>query len=183
MTTNDAQLDVTLVAGPGRPPAGVGDLETMLTVALDGIIELTDAARGMIVLFGDNGERIRGKARTRDRQDLDLSELVPDPSVLEEVREHGMVSWQNNILAHPVVFGVRSAQGMKPLAMECVDERARPRTHGLVYLERRTGGPPFTRETMQLVEWLAQLISVAFTRRQEGTWRWRVLDATKRYSC
>ncbi len=182
MTTTDAQLDVTLVAGPSRPPSGEGDLEMMLTVALDGIIELSEAARGMIVLFGADGKRIRGKARCRSREDLELSEVEPDPSVLEEVRDHGMISWQSNTLAHPVVLGMRSAQDLKPLAMGCSNAE-KHRIGGLVYLVRGAEGPPFRRETMQHVEWLAQLISVAVTRRQEGIWRWRFLDATKRYSC
>ncbi|MEM7585740.1 MAG: GAF domain-containing protein [Acidobacteriota bacterium] len=182
MTKTDTQRDVTLVAGPGRPPAGEGDLETMLTVALDGIIELSGASRGMIVLFGADGERILGKARTCERGDLDLAELEADPKVVAEVREQGMISFQSNALAHPVVLGMRSAEGLQPLAMGCFRDQDRPRTCGLVYLDRGVEGPPFTRQTLQLIEWLAQLVSVAINRRQEGTWRWRFLDATKRYS-
>ncbi len=48
-------------------------------------------------------------------------------------------------------------------------------------LDREVGQEAFARETLKLVEWLAQLMSVAVTRRLEGTWRWRCLDATRRY--
>ena len=182
MIHTDDQIDVTLIAGPGRPPAGEGDLGSMLTVALDGLVELCDAERGMIVLFDSAGDMILGRARSRERQDIALSQLAIDRDVVEEVRERGVIFWESRVLAHPVVLGLRSAAGLQPLAMGCVGAGRRRETCGLVYLDRGSAGAAFERETLQVVEWLAQLISVAVTRKLEGRWRWRFLDATKRYS-
>ena len=174
--------DVTLIAGPSRPPAGEGDLGSMLTVALDGLIELCEAERGMIVLFSPDGEVLLGKARTRTREDLEPSRIARGLTIMDEVRKRGVISWQSNVLAHPVMLGLHSAHGLKPLAMGCVGVREGQKACGLVYLDRGKDGAPFRRETLQLVEWLAQLVSIAVTRKLEGPWRWRFLDATKRYS-
>lgn len=182
MTTTGTRLDVTLIAGPGRPPAGEGDLGSMLSVALDGLIELCDAETGMIVLFDSGGDVLLGRARDRQQRSLDLSQLVASRSIVEEVRQNGVISWKSHTLAHPVVLGLGSAQGRKPLAMGCVGIPEHLETRGLVYLSRGEEGEPFRRETLQMVEWLAQLISVAITRQLDGIWRWRFLDATKRYS-
>ena len=154
----------------------------MLTVALDGIIELCDAEKGMIVLFDNGGEVLLSKARTRLRRELDPAEVAAGLTIMEEVRERGVICWQSNALAHPVFLGLASAHGLKPLAMGGVGVPDGRETCGLVYLDRGKDGAMFPRETLQLVEWLAQLISVAVTHQFEGTWRWRFLDATKRFS-
>jgi len=196
VTHTDNQLDVTLIAGPGRPPAGEGDLGSMLTAALDGLIEICNAHRGMIVLCNAEGEMLLGRARGRGREDLELSELADRP-ILDQVREQGVICWESHALAHPVVLGLSSARGLQPLALgpialqaaelgplDAGDGRGLAGAHktcGLVYLDRGEQGAPFSRETLQLVEWLAQLVSVAVTRRL-GRWRWRFLDVTKHYT-
>ncbi|MEM7349746.1 MAG: hypothetical protein AAF657_03000 [Acidobacteriota bacterium] len=141
----------------------------------------------MIALFGAGGEMLLGKARSREQRDLDLAQLLASRDIVDEVWQRGVIRWESHSLAHPVVLGLGSASGLKPLAMGrievgCVGVREQLETCGLVYLDRGRDGEPFRRETLQMVEWLAQLISVAVTRKLEGTWRWRFLDATKRYS-
>ena len=64
-----AAHEVTLVTEAGRTPPGEGNFESMLTVALDGIIELSGAERGMILLFGPDAELLVEKARTHERRD------------------------------------------------------------------------------------------------------------------
>lgn len=179
---HDSGHDVTLVAGPGRPPAGEGDLESMLTVALDGIVELCEAARGMFVLFSGEGEVLLGKARTREREDLDPAELALGSPLVDEMRQRGVVCWTHDAVAHPVVRGFNSAGGIPPFSLGCLEVGEPRRICGLVYLDRGERGGEFRRGALQMVEWLAQLISVAVTRQLEGRWRWRFLDATRRYS-
>ncbi len=174
--------EVTLVAGAGKAQAGEGDLAAMLTAALDGIIELAGAARGMILLFNPEGELLIEKARRRGRQDLDPAELEVRETVIEEVRTHGVRLLGEYAQAHPLLPVRPSGPGPQHLLAACVPIHDQGRRCGLVFLDNGGTKAVFPDESLLLAEWLAQLIAIAASRNSERTWRWRSIDATS-WSC
>ncbi|MCP4660025.1 MAG: GAF domain-containing protein [bacterium] len=178
----ESAQEVTLVAGAGKAQAGEGDLRAMLTAALDGIIELAGAARGMILLFNPEGELLIEKARTRGRRDLAPAELEVRRTVIEEVRTQGIRFLGEYAQAHPLLPVRRSGPRPQRLLVACVPIHDQGRACGLVYLDNGGTKAVFPDGSLLLAEWLAQLIAVAASRNSERTWRWRSIDATK-WSC
>ncbi len=124
---------LTLVAGPGRIPEGEGDFDCMVTVALDGILELTGAERGILRLHDACGELILETARARGRKNLAPSEHRALRPLIEVLRARGLPYQQGHVLAHPVSLG-RPA----PAAPWRLGPAARRESsHGLIYLSAR----------------------------------------------
>jgi hypothetical protein len=59
----------------GKQVLAESDVRRVLTVALDGVIELCGADRGMILLYGADGEELFEEARGLGRQDIDRPEF------------------------------------------------------------------------------------------------------------
>lgn len=165
---------VTLVAGASGTAAGEGTFETMLTVALDGVIELSGAERGLVLIFDDSGDVLIEKARARERRDLDAPHLAVSRNVLEKVRSKGLPFWEESA-ATAVPDGA-----LRHLLVASVPLHHEGRVCGLVYLDH--SGAVLPCETLMLAQGLAQLVSVAAARGAERSWRWRCVDAT-RWSC
>ncbi len=166
---------LTLVAGPGRIPEGEGDFDCMVTVALDGILELTGAERGILRLHDACGELILETARARGRKNLAPSEHRALRPLIEVLRARGLPYQQGHVLAHPVSLG-RPA----PAAPWRLGPAARRESsHGLIYLERPPG-ESFPPQAPPLVEWFSQLVAVeAASELRERPWRWRCLDVSR----
>ncbi len=162
-----------MVAGASGTAAGEGSFETMLTVALDGVIELSGAERGLILIFDEGGDVLIEKARARERRDLDALRLAVGRHVLEKVRSQGLSFWEEGTAAVP--------QGaLRHLLVASLPVHHEGRVCGLVYLDHSGAALPC--ETLMLAQSLAQLVSVAAARGAERSWRWRCVDAT-RWSC
>ncbi len=168
--------EVTLVAGSGGDAAGEGDFATMLTVALDGVIELSGAERGLVLLFDETGRLLVEKARGRERRDLAAPRLPVSRSVLERVRSRGIPFWDDGSDA-PERRDADRRRSFRRLLVASVPIHHDGRLCGLVYLDHSRGAlPP---ETLMLAQSLAQLASSAAVRGAEHLWRWRCVDATR----
>jgi Nif-specific regulatory protein len=148
----------------GKRVLAESDVRRVLTVALDGVIELCGAERGMIVLFGPGGEALFEEARGLGRQDLEGPELEVSRTILEKVRTEGTAFWSQNVLADPGLGARRSVLRLQILSVICLPIRQGGdggAVLGLVYLDNRRMAGIFTAETLEVVESFADLISLA----------------------
>jgi Nif-specific regulatory protein len=137
------------------------DVRRVLAVALDGVIELCAAERGMILLFSPGGEALFEEARGIGRQDIDRPELEVSRTLLEKVRTEGTAYWSPNVLAEPGLGSRRSVLRLQILSVICLPLRHDGKVFGLVYLDNRRAAGVFTEETAEVVESFADLISLA----------------------
>jgi GAF domain-containing protein len=147
----------------------------MLTVALDGIIELSGAERGLLLLFDDTGRLLMEKARTHDRRDLAAPCLPVSRTVLERVRRRGIPFWDDG--APAATEGDERRRLFRHLMVASIPIHAHGRLCGLVYLDH--SGAALRQEALMLARSLAQLASLAALRGAERSWRWRCVDATR----
>jgi len=185
MTRNweiDLAPEVTLVTGAGKVQAGQGNLQAMLTAALDGIIELAGAARGMILLVSPEGKLLIEKARTQGWQDLDPAKLEVRRTVIEKLRTQGIGFLEEDAQTPPLLPDRRCGARPQCLLAACVPLHDQGKPCGVVCLDNGDSKTAFPDESLLLAEWLAQLMAVAASGNSERTWRWRCIDATK-WSC
>ena len=168
--------EVTLVAGSGGMPVGEGDFEAMLTAALDGVIELSGAEWGLVLLFDEAGRILVEKARDHGRRDLEAPRLPVSRSVRERVRNKGLLFWEDGSGGVDDTVP-RNGHLLRHLLVASVPIVNEGRLCGLVYLDH--SGAVLPRETLMLAQSLAQLVTVAAARGAERSWRWRCVDATR----
>lgn len=168
--------EVTLVAGSGGVSAGEGDFAAMLTVALDGIIELSGAERGLVLLFDATGRLMMEKARANGRRDLAAPVLPVSRTVLERVKRRGIPFWDDGSAAAEPQADERQRL-FRHLLVASIPIHDHGRLCGLVYLDH--SGAALRRESLMLARSLAQLAALAALRGAERSWRWRCVDATR----
>jgi Nif-specific regulatory protein len=145
----------------GKRVLAESDLDRVLTSAIDGVIELCGAERGMIVLFGEGGEAVVETARNLDREDIDRPEFQVSRSLLDRVRRTGEPFWHPNVLADPEMGHKASVLRLLILSVVCQPIRDGDRVLGVVYLDNRSAEGVFTEETARLVASFSELVSLA----------------------
>ena len=144
----------------GKQVLAERDLDSVLSRALDGLIELCGAERGMIVLE-EGGETRFEAARHLDRQDIERPEFEVSRTVLDKVRAEGVGFWSPNVLEDPNVGARQSVLRLRILSVICLPILRQDERLGLIYLDNRKATGVFTPETARLVESFADLISLA----------------------
>ena len=146
----------------GKTVLAEKDLDRMLTAAVDGVIELCGAERGMILLFDpEDGRVVVETARNLAREDLERPEFEVSRSILERVRATGEPFWHPNVLDDPSLGDRASVLRLLILSVICQPIRDGGQTLGVVYLDSRSAERVFSEETARLVASFSELISLA----------------------
>ena len=146
----------------GKSVLAERDLDCMLTSAIDGVIELCGAERGMILLFDpDDGSPVVEVARNLRGEDIQRPEFQVSRSILEKVRTEGKPFWHPNVLDDPSIGHRASVLRLLILSVICQPIRDDGQTLGVVYLDNRSAEGVFTEETAGLVQSFSELVSLA----------------------
>ena len=144
-----------------RDILGERDLDLLLERALDGLIELCRAERGMILLFGDDGDVIFEQARRLRRQDIDRPDLEVSRTVIERVRRSGLGFYSANALDDPNLAQRASVMRLMLLSVVCQPILAGDRVLGVVYLDDRRVDHRFDPAEAALAERFSAFIAAA----------------------
>jgi len=161
----------------GKSVLAERDLDRMLTTAIDGVIGLCGAERGMILLFdpgapgeatgskvdcrdGDN-DIVFERARNLEREDIERPEFEVSRTILRKVRTEGLPFWHPNVLDDPTIGHRASVMRLLILSVICHPIKDGGQTLGVVYLDTRKAGSVFTEETAGLVASFSDFISLA----------------------
>ncbi len=145
----------------GKAVLAERDLDAVLTAALDGVISLCKAERGLIVLFGDDGEVIVEQARHLSRERLDEPAFEISRSVIEQVRAAGEGFWSSNVVDDPSLGQRASVVRLALLSVICEPIRFDDTTIGVVYLDNRSIEGRFDASDAALVAQFGDFISLA----------------------
>ncbi len=155
----------------GKLVLAESDPDRVLTVAVDGVIELSAAERGMILLFDPEGELLFEKARNLDRESIENPEFEVSRTIIRKVQGEGQTFCDPDVPAHPTVGGSQSVRRLKLLSVLCLPIRHEGKVFGVIYLDNRSIRNVVSPETLELVETFADFISVAAHNALE---RWRL---------
>jgi Nif-specific regulatory protein len=148
----------------GKRVLAGGEVTQTLALALDGVIELCGAERGMIVLYDlrdGGGEALFEEARNLDRQDIAKPEFEVSRTILEKVRREGRPFWSLNALDDPDLPATGSVMRLRILSVICLPIHHAGQPLGLVYLDNCSATGVFRPATRDLVESFADFISLA----------------------
>ena len=112
--------------------------ERLMETALDGLIELSGAERGMIAVFDDGGNPRFQVARELEAGDLDRPELEVSRSLLERTRTSGEPFWAVNALDDPSLGDRQSVLRLRILSVICLPVLHDGEAFGVIYLDNRT---------------------------------------------
>jgi transcriptional regulator with GAF, ATPase, and Fis domain len=145
----------------GKRVLAEGDLDRALALALDGVIELCGAERGMILLFDPYGEVIFDKARRLERADIERPEFEVSRTLLERVRTTGEAVYSENALADPTIGERQSVLRLRILSVLCLPLLREGEVFGVVYLDHRRREAAFSPEQIDLATSFSDFVSLA----------------------
>ncbi len=110
------------------------DLRKLLGLILQTTIELCNARRGSLVLFGKDREKAR-LSRDRSGRELPPDESAVSTTVLERVRRSGKPIVSGDATNSGAIGDARSLVRLKILSVLCLPLRVKDRLMGAVYLD------------------------------------------------
>ena len=137
------------------------DTESALTTALDQVIDLCGAERGMILLFQPEGSLLFDIARNLERRDVENPEFKISRTIIREVRRSGKTAFHPDLPARQKGELSESIRRLGLLSVICLPLQRQGEVFGVVYLDNRTQREAFTTDTVHLAEQFADFISLA----------------------
>jgi len=113
------------------------DISHVLTLAIDGIIEITGAERGMIILFDEN-KILFETARNLDKKDINKPKFEISRTIINEVKTSRKPVCLRNALDDPVYRKSDSVDRLKILSVICLPLKLEDKIFGVVYLDNRS---------------------------------------------
>ncbi|NUM78737.1 sigma-54-dependent Fis family transcriptional regulator [candidate division KSB1 bacterium] len=143
------------------------EVHRVLTAAIDGAVELSGAERGMIILFGKDGETLFETARNLEREEIDHPEFEVSRTIIDKAKTEGTPVCLRNALEDPALRQSSSAARLKLLSVICLPLRYEDKIFGVVYLDNRTVRGIFAAESFAFMQEFADFISLAAHRALE----------------
>ena len=137
------------------------EVKILLTIAMDAIIDIYGAERGMIILFGNNGEIIFQNARNLKNKDIEHPVFEVSRTIIEKVKTTGDPVCLRNALDDPSLQSSKSVESLKILSVICLPLTSGNEIFGVVYLDNRKVRGVFKDDTCSFVREVTNFISLA----------------------
>ena len=160
----------------GKALIAESDIERLLPQAMDQIIAQARAERGLIAVYGSDGDIQFYAARHLDKKDLDRPDFEVSRSIIQKVRASGAPVVLQNALADPQFEQSESVTRLRLLSVACAPLVVKDEIFGVIYIDNRDLAAVFDENTGNLLNEFSALISVAVKNALD---RKRLLD-TKR---
>lgn len=145
----------------GKRILAESEVNRVLTIAVDDVIEITGAERGLIILFAGTGDILFQTARNLQKEEIENPEFEISRTIIDKVRKTGETIYLENAMAEQKLKKSRSTTLLNILSVICLPLQYDNEIFGVVYLDNRTLQGAFAQETCQFVENFADFISLA----------------------
>lgn len=145
----------------GKALCAETDISKLLPLAMDQVIVQTGAERGMIMVYGANGELLFETARQLEKKDIENPEFEVSRTIMQQVRESGKYKVVKNALAEEELKGIASVVRLGLLSVVCAPLRDANEVFGIIYSDHRQQKARFDDTIGKLLSEFAELISVA----------------------
>ena len=145
----------------GKRLLAESEIDKLLTVAIDFTIDISDAERGMIILFEEEGNIIFQTARNLKKEDIDYPKFEISRTIINKVKAEGTPICLRNVLDDPVLRDSKSVARLKILSVICLPLNYEGKVFGVVYLDNRTVRIVFKHDTCNFANEFAKFISTA----------------------
>ncbi|MFQ5865341.1 MAG: sigma 54-interacting transcriptional regulator [bacterium] len=145
----------------GRRVLSEQDLDQVLSVAMDGAIEISGAERGIILLFDHSGKIRFQTARNLEKEELNQPKYEISRTIINKVRAEKTPLYLKNAREDPEFQASQSVIKLKILSVICLPLMHEGHVFGEVYLDNRTVRGAFKPESFLFAQKFADFISVA----------------------
>ena len=151
----------------GKHLLAESEVNQVLTTAIDGAIGITNAERGIIILFNEAGEMQFQTARHLKKEEIEHPEFEISRTIIDKVKCEQKMYYVDNALKDVELKDSPSTHRLNILSVICLPLCHRDEMFGIVYLDNRTVEGAFTQETCQFAESFTDFISLAAYRALE----------------
>jgi serine/threonine-protein kinase PknK len=137
------------------------NLERVLTFAIDKAIDITGAERGLIILFGKDGESIFETARNLNKIDIENPKFEVSRSIINKVKKEKKPVYFKDALEEPEFNASESTWRLKILSVIALPLINQDEIFGVVYLDNRSVRGVFQQDNYTFAQEFAEFISVA----------------------
>ncbi len=145
----------------GKALVAETEISRLLPLAMDKVIEQAKAQRGMIMVYGGDGEILFEAARHLDKKDIAHPDFEISRTIIQKVRESGQPVVIQNALADPQFVGSESVARLRLLSVACAPLVVKDESFGVIYIDNRDLTAVFDESTGNLLDEFSSLISVA----------------------
>jgi len=161
----------------GKALVAESDIEKLLPQAMDKVIEQTKAERGLIAVYGEDGDIQFQAARHLDKKDLEHPDFEISRTIIQTVRDSCEPIVIKNALDDPRFQASESVARLRLLSVACAPLRVKNEIFGVVYIDNRDLTAVFDENTGNLLNEFSDLIAVAVKNALD---RKRLVDSKRR---
>ncbi|RQV96039.1 GAF domain-containing protein [bacterium] len=137
------------------------EVHNVLDHAVDQLIQLSGAERGMVILFDQKGEPLFETARNLEKEDIENPGFEVSRTIIDGVKVSGNPISMRNALDNASMKGSSSTIRLKILSVICLPLVHNNETFGVIYLDNRTVRGMFSPQIFELVKSFADFISLS----------------------
>jgi transcriptional regulator with GAF, ATPase, and Fis domain len=145
----------------GKALIAESNIDRLLPQAMDQVIEQTQAERGLIIVYGDEGDIRFQAARHLDKKDLEHPDFEISRTIIQKVRASGEPVVVKNALGDPQFDQSESVTRLRLLSVACAPLRVKNEIFGVIYIDNRDLTAVFDEATGKLLGEFSDLIAVA----------------------
>jgi GAF domain-containing protein len=158
---DDQQSQLAALYKVSRVVGSSLDINEVLNQVMDAIIKLTEAERGFLMLFDENGELEVKAARDLAQETLSREEFAFSRSVIGLVAETGEQVVTNNASDDPRFSGQDSVVVHQLRSIQCVPLRVRGAIIGVIYVDNPLRSGVFDEADLEMLAAFSAQAAVA----------------------
>ena len=143
------------------------DPQRLLSLAMDRVIAISGAERGMLILFGENGEFIFEIARNFQQEDITHPEGEVSSTVIDKARSQGTIVYLDHAVDDPAGEQNTNVGRLNILSGICLPLRHAGEIFGVIYFDHRASGGILDASSLPFLNEFADFISLAAYRALE----------------
>ena len=151
----------------GKRLLAESDVKQVLQVSIDLIIKLTNAERGMIILFDQDENNIFETARNLKKEDIESPRFEISNTIINNVKQTSNPICIPNALEDSIFNNSVSVEKLKILSVICLPLNQKNKLFGVIYIDNRTLAGAFRQKTIDLANEFGDFISLAAFRALE----------------
>ncbi len=136
-------------------------LDNLLSLAIDKTIELSEAERGMIILFGKGEEILFQAARNLKKEDIEHPKFEVSRTIIKSVKNTKEPIYLENAFEDASFKKSNSVKRLRILSVICLPLIYEAQIFGVIYLDNRSLQGVFKQSTFDFVKELGDFISLA----------------------
>jgi transcriptional regulator with GAF, ATPase, and Fis domain len=141
------------------------EIEHLLEIIVDHAVELTDAERGFLILFGESGEEMVFQcSRNFAKEPVDSPEYTISRSIARRVLDAGEAVMAVNAVEDERFRDIQSISVLGLRSVLCLPFRMRDQVRGVLYIDNRLQKGVFSGQDLRMLEALADHAAAAIER-------------------